>query len=255
MTFDSDLHSHDQFLGGRLMVAQPKTGYRAGVDPVLLAASVPAVRGESVLELGCGVGVASLCLAARVPGLAITGVEIQPDAAILAAQNAQHNGCKLTVITADIASPPAALRGENFDFVIANPPYFDRAQSSPAPHQARERALGEQTPLKIWVKLAAKRLRPKGYAHFIFRSERLQDFMAVLPDDLGSLQVVPIAPRKGRESGLMLLRARKAGRANFRLMAPLILHEGDRHRHDGDTYTALVSSVLRNGADLVSIWE
>lgn len=68
MTFDSDLHSHDQFLGGRLMVAQPKTGYRAGVDPVLLAASVPAVRGESVLELGCGVGVASLCLAARVPG-------------------------------------------------------------------------------------------------------------------------------------------------------------------------------------------
>ena len=56
MTFDSGLHSHDQFLGGRLMVAQPKTGYRAGVDPVLLAASVPAVRGESVLELGCGVG-------------------------------------------------------------------------------------------------------------------------------------------------------------------------------------------------------
>ena len=255
MTFDSDLHSYDQFLGGRLTVAQPKTGYRAGVDPVLLAASVPAGRGESVLELGCGVGVASLCLAARVPGLKITGVEIQPDAAILAAQNAQHNGCKLTVITGDIASPPAALRGENFDFVIANPPYFDRAQSSPAPHQARERALGEQTPLKIWVKLAAKRLRPKGYAHFIFRSERLQDFMAVLPDDLGSLQVVPIAPRKGRESGLMLLRMRKAGRANFRLMAPLILHEGDRDRQDGDSYTGLVSSVLRNSADLVSIWE
>ena len=105
MTFDSDLHSYDQFLGGRLTVAQPKTGYRAGVDPVLLAASVPAGRGESVLELGCGVGVASLCLAARVPGLKITGVEIQPDAAILAAQNAQHNGCKLTVITGDIASP------------------------------------------------------------------------------------------------------------------------------------------------------
>jgi len=94
MTFDSDLHSYDQFLGGRLTVAQPKTGYRAGVDPVLLAASVPAGRGESVLELGCGVGVASLCLAARVPGLKITGVEIQPDAAILDAQNAKHNGCK-----------------------------------------------------------------------------------------------------------------------------------------------------------------
>ena len=56
---DSDL-TRDAFLGGRLYLWQPRTGYRAGVDPVLLAASVPARRGESVLDLGCGVGTAAL---------------------------------------------------------------------------------------------------------------------------------------------------------------------------------------------------
>ena len=61
--------SVDGFLGGQLRLAQPKIGYRAGVDPVLLAAACPAQRGQEVLELGCGVGVASLCLGRRVPGL------------------------------------------------------------------------------------------------------------------------------------------------------------------------------------------
>ena len=180
----------------------------------------------------------------------ITGVEIQPDAAILAAQNAQHNGCKLTVITGDIASPPAALRDENFDFVIANPPYFDRAQSSPAPHQARERALGEQTPLKIWVKLAAKRLRPKGYAHFIFRSERLPELLHALPKELGSFRVLPLSARVGRVSELLILRARKSGRAGFCLEAPIIMHKGKEHTKDGDSYTDLLRRVLRDGVKL-----
>ena len=54
----------DGFLGQRLHILQPRQGYRAATDPVLLAAAVPAQSGQSVLELGCGAGVASLCLGA-----------------------------------------------------------------------------------------------------------------------------------------------------------------------------------------------
>ena len=57
----------DSFLGGQVQVHQPRDGYRAGTDQVLMAAACPAVAGDTVLELGCGVGVASLCLLARVP--------------------------------------------------------------------------------------------------------------------------------------------------------------------------------------------
>ena len=71
----------DAFLGGRLTIRQPVRGYRAGADPVFLAAAVAAKPGERVLELGCGVGTALLCLGARVAGLDLTGVERQGDLA------------------------------------------------------------------------------------------------------------------------------------------------------------------------------
>ena len=90
--------SVDGFLGGQLRLAQPKIGYRAGIDPVLLAAACPAQRGQEVLELGCGVGVASLCLGRRVPGLALHGVEILHDYAQMARENAARNGSNLTCV-------------------------------------------------------------------------------------------------------------------------------------------------------------
>ena len=80
--------TENEYLGGRIRIRQPQKGYRAGVDPVLLAASIPARSGQSVLELGLGVGTAALCLSARVAGLSLTGVEIQSDYAALARENA-----------------------------------------------------------------------------------------------------------------------------------------------------------------------
>ena len=48
--------TRDAFVGGKLHLWQPKDGYRAGVDPVLLAACVRAQPGQSVLDVGCGQG-------------------------------------------------------------------------------------------------------------------------------------------------------------------------------------------------------
>jgi len=225
---------------------QPRKGYRAGVDPVLLAATVPAQAGQRVLELGCGVGAASLCLGARVPGLALTGVEIQPTYAALARRNSQD----FEVVDADLAQMPLALRQRQFDHVLANPPYFDRDASIASKDSAREAALGERTPLEKWVEIAAKRLAPKGQAHFIHRAERLPDLIRALPHDMGSIEVLPIAPRIGRMAELIILRARKSGRGAFRLCAPLIMHEGATHLVDGDSYVPQIRVVLREGAAL-----
>ena len=246
MTHDDDL-TCDAFLGGKLHLWQPRDGYRAGVDPVLLAASVPAEAGQSVLELGCGAGAAILCLGARVPGLGLTGVEVQPRYAHLARCN---GGGALEVVTADLGDMPLDLRQRQFDHVIANPPYFDRSASRAATNASRETALGETRPLTDWVTVAAKRLAPKGHAHFIHRAERLPDILGALPNDMGTVQVLPIAPRVGRQAELVIVRARKSGRGAFRLHAPLVLHEGARHLRDGDSYVPLVRAVLREGAAL-----
>ncbi len=246
-----DQLSCDDFLGGRLKILQPLRGYRAGVDPVLLAASVPATPGDSVLELGCGVGVASLCLGSRVPGLVLFGLEMQADYAGLARRNAQANAQEMEVITGDLADMPESLRQQQFSHVIANPPYFNRNSGSSAQDEGREAALGENVPLAHWVKAAAKRAGPKGTVTFIHRAERAPDLIAEMAHYLGSLELMPLIPRMGRAARLVLLRGRKGGRADFRLHHGWVLHEGAAHEGDRENYSNATASILREGAPLV----
>jgi len=246
---ESDL-THDRFLDGKLRVWQPKAGYRAGIDPVLLAATVPAQAGDSVLELGCGAGVASLCLSARVPGLDLAGVEVQPGYAELAQRNAVENGHDMAVHCADLRALPDAVLQCNFDHVIANPPYYLRDRGTAASDAGRETALGEATPLADWIDAATRRLKPKGHLTVIQDAERLPALLSALDDRLGNVRVLPLAPRVGRPAHLVILQARKIGRAAFRLLAPVVMHEGVAHDGDRESYTAEIRAVLRDGAAL-----
>jgi len=246
--FAEDDLSRDAFLGGKLHLYQPRKGYRAGIDAVLLSASIQAEKNAQVLELGCGVGTAILCLGARIPGLHLTGVEREEAFAELARRNGADT---LDVVTADIDALPLTLRQRQFDHVLANPPYYDRTASIRSDDPAREAAHGAETPLATWVKIAAKRLAPKGQAHFIHRIAALPDMLRALPPSLGSVEVLPLAARKNRAPDRFILRARKNGRADFILHPALILHEGDSHDHGGNAYVPQVAAVLRDGAPLI----
>ncbi|SPF77651.1 tRNA1(Val) (adenine(37)-N6)-methyltransferase [Pseudoprimorskyibacter insulae] len=248
--FADDALTDSAFLGGQVQLLQPKTGYRAGIDPVLLAASVPAKAGDHVLDLGCGGGVAMLCAAARVPGLRIAGVERQAAYADLARRNAARNQTAAEVVNADLSALPASLRQHQFDHVIANPPYFDPAARTAATDGGKELGLAEDTPLETWVQIAAKRLRPFGTATFVHRAESAPRLLAAMAAELGSVQLWPLIPRVGRDARLILVRGRKAGKAPFRLHAPLVLHDGAQHLRDGEDYSAKISAVLRNGESL-----
>ncbi|SFA90582.1 tRNA1(Val) A37 N6-methylase TrmN6 [Poseidonocella pacifica] len=243
--FAEDALRADAFLGGRLKIWQPLRGYRAGIDPVLLAASLPVTSGESVLELGCGNGVALLCVAARVSELKLTGVERQADYADLARRNGAENDIPLEVITADLRDLPSEVRQTRYDHVIANPPYFVAGSRTPAAEAGREAGLGEETALQDWVHIAAKRTRPGGYVSMIQRADRLADLLVAMQPRLGSIEVLPIAPRVRREATLVLVRARAGGKGRFRLHAPLVLHSGEAHEKDGESYRPEVQAVLR----------
>lgn len=246
MSNNGDL-THDAFLGGRVHAWQPAKGYRAGTDPVLLAAACPAQAGDQVLELGCGVGVASLCLAARVDGLTLVGVERQHVYAELASRNAREADVALEVVEADLADLPTDLWQQSFDHVLANPPYFPPGAGSAAEDAGREVALREATPLAVWIATAHARLKPKGWLTLIQRTDRLPDVLAAL-EGFGSISVLPLQSRAGRPPGRFLLRARKAGRAPFEQLAPLLMHDGAAHLKDGDSYSNEASGILRDGA-------
>ncbi len=242
--------STDAFLGGRLSIQQPRRGYRAGVDPVLLAASVPAKPGQTILELGCGVGVASLCLHARIADLTIWGVERQAEYAALAVANAAKAGAAMTVTVADLVALPPALRSLSFDHVVANPPYFAPGDGTPADDHGREGALREDTALGQWIAVAKSRLKPRGWLKMIQATARLPDCLGALDDGFGSVAVLPIAARAGRAPNRVVIRARKGGKAPFEMRAPVVLHAGEAHERDGDDYTETARSILRDGANL-----
>jgi tRNA1(Val) A37 N6-methylase TrmN6 len=219
------------------------------MDAVLLAAAAPARAGEAALELGCGAGAAILALGRRVPGLALAGLEVQPLYAGLARRNAAANGLALEVIEGDVAAPPASLLARAFDHVLMNPPFFDRATTTRAADPGRDLAHGGEAALPAWLALAARRLRPGGRLTLIQRTARLPDLLAGLPRTLGSVEVLPLAPREGRAPATLLLRARKEGRAPFRLLPPLAVHAGRSHR-GGEDLAPAVRAALRDAAAL-----
>lgn len=238
----------DKFLGGQLVVAQPVHGYRAATDPVLLAASIDAVAGQTILDVGCGVGVAGLCLARRVAGLAISGLEVQQDYAALAVQNAQAAGLDFDVHVGDVATPPAELKARVFDHVMTNPPY-QPAQTSGAQDAGKALADRETVPLDVWIKQCLKRVKPKGYFTIIHLADRLPQILAAT-QSCGEVAILPIAARQGRAAKRVLVRVRTDSRAAGVLNAPLIMHEGAKHEKDGASFSTAATSILRDGQAL-----
>ena len=240
--------TQDAFLCGKLQLWQPRQGYRAATDPVLLAAACPALPGQSVLDLGCGVGAAAFCLARRVPDLRLAGLEVQPDYAALARRNAVENGIAMQVEVGDLADMPKALRVD-FDHVIANPPYYPKG-GTPSPNAGRATALQIDTPLGDWVQAASRRLAPGGWLTLICGADGLPEVLAAMAGKLGSAAVLPLTAREGKPALRILLRARKTGRAAFRLLAPFVIHHGTFHDGDRESYTARASEILRGGESL-----
>jgi tRNA1(Val) A37 N6-methylase TrmN6 len=241
----------DCFLGGRITLLQPRSGpgggVRSGLDAVMLAAACPARDAQEVLEVGCGTGAGLLCLGARLPNVRLTGIEVQPELAMLAERNAALNGMadRLSIVRADFHRPPRALSLLRFDHVIANPPYF-RAHGQRAPDRARALARSERRAgdLERWLRFMAKMAKPKGILTLIYRAERLPDLLAALPPVIGGVAILPLWPRPGAPAKLVLLRGAKGGPKSFALLAGLVLHEAD------GGYTAEAEAVLRRAQAL-----
>lgn len=230
-------------LGGRVRYAQPRTGFRSGLEPVLLAATVPARAGECVLEAGSGAGAALLCLAARVPG--VTGVGVERDAAqvAVAAANAAANGWSgLSFVPAEIER--AGVLG-TFDHALSNPPYHaPEGTRSPQPERDTAKRRHESL-LAEWAAALAARLRHGGTLTFILPA-------AVLPEALAALAaarcparaLLPLWPRAGQAAKLVVLQGVKDGRTPLRLLAGLVLHA------EGGGFTPAAEAVLRDGTAL-----
>ncbi|MEO6395652.1 MAG: methyltransferase [Devosia sp.] len=222
--------TRDAFLGGRLTIAQPANGFRAGLDSVLLGAAV-GMTGDSLLDLGAGVGTATLVALAGRHELSASLVESDPDMAALAVRNlaANHLAARGKVLTLDLTGSgrsraAAGLKADAFASVIANPPFFDIGRGtkpSIARAAARHLPAGD---LDLWVKTAATHAAPGGEIIFIHIAERLSALLAAFEARFGGITILPLTPREGEPAHRLLIRGIKGSRAPLTLLASRALH-------------------------------
>jgi tRNA1(Val) A37 N6-methylase TrmN6 len=231
----------DGFLGGRLTLAQPKRGFRAGHDTVLLAAAVPAEPGASVLELGSGAGVASLCLAARIPGVHVLGVEIDEGLVALANENAARNGMaeRVRFRAGDVLG--FERRGA-FDHALFNPPFYP-ASGQESPNSARDRATRDaDEAVAGWMRVALAAVREGGSVTAIIRADRVSEMLSAA-EGLAAV-LFPLFPHAGENPKRAIVRVVKGRTGLLRTASGLVLHDAKGRNTEG------AEAVLRGGAAL-----
>lgn len=236
----------DYFLGDRLLIHQPRRGYRAGIDAVLLAAAV-AGSPSHVLDAGAGVGTAGLCVARRLADTRVLLLEKQSGLADLARRNAAENALqeRVTVAEGEIGGSLPALQSECFDAIIANPPYFDPARVTLAatPAKATAHAMPE-CELAVWLKFMARMAKPGGSAVLVHKPGRIGEILDGFRNRFGAIKVLPVFPRAGEPAIRILVQATKQSRAPLEILPGLVLHG------QGNRFTPEADNILRHGAAL-----
>lgn len=240
--------SSGTLMAGKIVYSQFQTGNRTGLEPVLMAAAVPARPGQRIAEIGCGAGAGLLCLAHRIPELNLWGIELDSASLRLAEQNMHANGhTGVTFVNACFPTglPPEVPFGQ-FDHCFANPPWHE-AESSASPTARRDlarRALPDT--LESWIKGASRLLRHKGSLTLALPADQLAAACTALTlARFGDVALCPLWPKRGRAARLMLVQARYGVKNPSRILPGLTLHE------DAGGFTPESRLILKDGNPLV----
>lgn len=233
--------------------------HRAGLEAVLIAAAVDAGFSGTAVDLGAGVGVAGMCIAARCPATRVVLAERDPEAlacaaAALALADNKGFADRVSIAAVDIGAretvrTKAGLARSSADVVVMNPPFHKAGAVRASPGRARADAhvLAEEG-LEPWVRAAASVLRPSGRLVAIFRADGLAKLLATLGEGFGDVAILPVHPRATADAHRVLVAASKGSRAPLRVLPPLILHP-----ETGSTYLSQASQILRQGAGLAEV--
>lgn len=234
-----------KFFGGQVSVTQPDAGYRAGTDAILLAASLDASQGDTILELGCGTGVVMLLAAHHLPDVRFTGLEKSQDMLALSRQNtAGHDN--LDIVSGSIRNIPHDWHLQ-YDQVVANPPYFDNRRAVRMSKDKEASFVNKGLTLDDWLGAMLVCLKPRGIGTLIYRADGLEKICASLADKAGRLRILPIHSYVDEPAKRIIVQFRKSVKSESALLPALVMHE----RGGTDRYAPEATKILSGKTSLV----
>jgi len=207
--------------------------FRVCTDSVLLAyfAGKTRIKTPRAVDLGCGAGVISILLAYENPEMRIDGIEIQPDAARLAAENADINGLssRIAIHNSDLRRHRGFLEAGLYDLAVTNPPYYICGSGKRSGDAGKAAARGEELcTLEDICTAAGYLVRWGGSFMLVHKPERFAGIFRALNNTGFEPKRIRFVQHKSQSPpSLVLIESRRGGKASLKTEAPLILANDD----------------------------
>ena len=198
-------------------IIQERDEFSFSIDSTLLAFFCDIkLRETRIIDLGTGTGIIPLILALRT-NKEIYGIELQEKAFDRASRSVKLNNLedKIKIINEDIKNLDSIFKPSSFSTVLSNPPYFrlDETELKNENENLKNSRHETLITMEDIISKASYLLKDKGSFNMVQRSERFLETIELLK----KYRLIPkrirfIYPKKGKDSYIFLIDARKNGK-------------------------------------------
>lgn len=217
----------DDLMVDGLKIIQSSDTFRFSMDAVLLANFCSVPMQGAVLDLCSGNGIVPLLLSTRTRAK-ITGVEIQPKLAELAARSIKMNGLedRIEFIQADLKQFEGTAGRDYYDLITVNPPYLPplRGEQNINPYVAAARHEIYCT-LEDVIATCRRLTKTGSKVAMIHRPSRLTDVISLMRQyRIEPKRIRFVHPKRGSEANMVLIEGIRDAKSEVRLLPPLIVY-------------------------------
>ena len=214
-----------------LKLIQKKSGFRFGMDSVLLAHFAKIRPKDLVADFGTGTGILPLLLIGRNKGAHFTCFEIQEEYAEMALRSILLNDLEkhVEIIHGDAAKAYEKIKPCSMDAVICNPPYAVPGSALSSPYASRALARNQESDtMKGFLKSAFRILKGRGRFITIYPAPRMLHIMQMMQQaHLEPKYFQLVYPEENKPANLVLIEAVKDAKPMLHPMEPLIIYTKD----------------------------
>ena len=214
---------------GGLFLIQKKSGFRFGMDAVLLAAFAKDIPSRKTLDLCTGSGIIPILLSAKTDTDKIFGLEIQQSVFNTAVRSIEYNNLegRIFLTCGDVKNAAGIYGKRQFDLITCNPPYMPNGSGIKNPDSEKVIARHEiLCTLEDIISVSAQLLKHHGHLALVHKPSRLADIIYLMrKNDIEPKRIRFIHKSKTTEPSLLLVDGSFKGGKELRIMPPLYLYD------------------------------